>query len=618
MGNLFSSMSKYVSEGELSSDSESDFNVDNSADTKTTPSTSLNTADASLSKSVCLPDPQAIITLDKVSIIQKHLDEQDMISLVYLLFDQPLYALQEIALWRIEKDRQVLYEWASLSSGKGYIWKNQLLEALCILRNYHILKKLGYDKEHLINFLPHSPYATVYVNKLRKMLYIICEKLDSSKTEVLLEYVRKDYMHKSMELNEFNMDPIALELYLLYWESCDYIKQTNVENLMKAFKVMEEEQLYNILDSYHKSLQKPLDKQAYITSPEVGKPKKSARSQLGLSNEIPAVVGTSEEHASNLFHASLWDDPEEKGRRISTSVDNQQLNVRTDQALRVYRGLGDPESLETNLFEPTVEENNRFYINPENPGKILIINQEYFYTETMEQYRHLLPENSEQLERRIGTENDKMRLASTFKKFGFEPKIENDLKHMDMVDCIKKTVASITNESSLFVCILSHGNKGIVYGANSCRVPVSEIQDMICKPHLANKPKVLILQSCQGFQCFNLNDRKDQQEEFVESQSPLATDGATSLPHTANLLTFWATVPGYAAIRHKEKGSWFIQSLCEKVEAYQDKIHFLDICTRIRKDVAEKKWIKGAAEYKMCSEIQTTFLQDFFLPKMRL
>nr|CAI5861937.1 unnamed protein product [Callosobruchus analis] len=618
MGNLFPTMSKYISESELSSDSESDFNVDNSADTSDSRITALNTADASLQISVSLPDPQVIITLDKVPIIQNHLDEQDMISLVYLLFDQPLYALQEIALWRKEKERQVLYEWASVISGKGNVWKNQLLEALCIIKNYHILKGLGYDKDHLVHFLPHSPYASVYVNKLRKVLYIICEKLDSSKTDTLLDYVRKDCMYKNMKLNEFNMDPIALELYLLDWESSGFVKQTSVENLMKVFKVMEQEDLYNILDSYHKSLQKSPDKQK--SRPKLGVSpisKKAVRSQLGLSTEIPVLVGTSEKCASNLFGPFLWDDPDETCQRISNSVDNQQQHVRTDQSLRIYRGLGDPESLETNLFEPTVEEHNRFYIDPKNPGKVLIINQEYFYTETMEEYRHLLPKGSEQLERRTGTEHDKERLANTFRKFGFELKSETNLKHMDMVSCIKQTVASIKNESSLFICILSHGDKGIVYGANSCRVQVSEIQDIMCRPHLVNKPKILILQSCQGFQCFNLNEQKDQQDECVENES-LATDGPTNLPYAANLLTFWATVPGYAAIRHKEKGSWFIQSLCEKIEAYQDKIHFLDICTRVRKDVSDKRWIKGAADYRMCSEIQTTFLQDFFLPKMRL
>lgn len=44
------------------------------------------------------------------------------------------------------------------------------------------------------------------------------------------------------------------------------------------------------------------------------------------------------------------------------------------------------------------------------------------------------------------------------------------------------------------------------------------------------------------------------------------TDGPTKVPATADLLTFWATIPGYAAIRNVNKGSWFIQALCDEIE----------------------------------------------------
>ncbi|CAH1999584.1 unnamed protein product [Acanthoscelides obtectus] len=328
---------------------------------------------------------------------------------------------------------------------------------------------------------------------------------------------------------------------------------------------------------------------------------------------------TPEEPTGNLFSKYFGDDPidkkkNRKERRVSTSVDNQRQRKTSSQTVRVYRGPGDPESLETNVFEPAHAENNKFHIDPENPGVVLIINQEYFYTETMKQYKKLLPDKSDQLEQRVGTEKDRMRLINTFKKFRFKLIVEDNIKHVDMIRVIRKTVASVRKESSLFICILSHGDKGFVYGANSCKVSVDDIQDMMCKAHLVSKPKVLILQSCQGLQCINVscqNDDRDQAET-------VATDGPIKLPYTANLLTFWATVPGYAAIRNKEKGSWFIQSLCEKMESCQDRLHFLDICTRTSRDVSDKRWNKGPDEYRMCSEIRHTFLQDFFLPKMTL
>lgn len=54
----------------------------------------------------------------------------------------------------------------------------------------------------------------------------------------------------------------------------------------------------------------------------------------------------------------------------------------------------------------------------------------------------------------------------------------------------------------------------------------------------------------------------------------LTTDGPSAgqqaLTRTVDILLFWATVPGYAAIRDKKNGSWFIQTLCKKMEELQN------------------------------------------------
>lgn len=65
---------------------------------------------------------------------------------------------------------------------------------------------------------------------------------------------------------------------------------------------------------------------------------------------------------------------------------------------------------------------------------------------------------------------------------------------------------------------------------------------------------------------FAVNEDSSTEEDDGESHA-LTTDSANvhSIPRTADMLTFWATVPGYAAIRHKKSGSWFIQALCKKM-----------------------------------------------------
>ena len=52
----------------------------------------------------------------------------------------------------------------------------------------------------------------------------------------------------------------------------------------------------------------------------------------------------------------------------------------------------------------------------------------------------------------------------------------------------------------------------------------------------------------------------------------IVMDGPSEvIPPLADLFTFWATVPGYGAIRDMKTGSWFIQSLCEKIITLADK-----------------------------------------------
>lgn len=68
-----------------------------------------------------------------------------------------------------------------------------------------------------------------------------------------------------------------------------------------------------------------------------------------------------------------------------------------------------------------------------------------------------------------------------------------------MLKEIADAASEATNYSTFFVCILSHGIEGHVYGVNSLPVRVDKIYDSMQKK--VGQPKVLILQSCQGTAC---------------------------------------------------------------------------------------------------------------------
>lgn len=63
---------------------------------------------------------------------------------------------------------------------------------------------------------------------------------------------------------------------------------------------------------------------------------------------------------------------------------------------------------------------------------------------------------------RKGSENDKERLRDIFEQFGFKVVVEESLPHLEMIQSIKDVTNQVTKQqSSLFICIMSHGDQGI-------------------------------------------------------------------------------------------------------------------------------------------------------------
>ena len=114
-------------------------------------------------------------------------------------------------------------------------------------------------------------------------------------------------------------------------------------------------------------------------------------------------------------------------------------------------------------------------------------------------------------------------------------RVENPLRHSDAFVC----------------CVMSHGQKGSVFGSDGNALLVDDITSTFngkrC-PVLLNKPKVFIIQACQG----------------QNIQEGIAADSST--PVDADFLVFMATTENNKAWRNPKHGSWFIQSLCKQLE----------------------------------------------------
>lgn len=117
-----------------------------------------------------------------------------------------------------------------------------------------------------------------------------------------------------------------------------------------------------------------------------------------------------------------------------------------------------------------------------------------------------------------------------------------------------------THGDAFICCILSHGRRGVVLGSDDEPLNIKHAIGRFNasnQPALTGKPKVFLIQACQG----------TQKQRGVLLENLESDDGPSlSIPQEADFLIAVATVEDYTAFRHKINGSWFIQSLCQQLK----------------------------------------------------
>uniref|UniRef100_A0A1B6JA75 Caspase family p20 domain-containing protein n=2 Tax=Homalodisca liturata TaxID=320908 RepID=A0A1B6JA75_9HEMI len=247
------------------------------------------------------------------------------------------------------------------------------------------------------------------------------------------------------------------------------------------------------------------------------------------------------------------------------------------------------------------EDKNSYKIkNPKNVGLLIIVNMLDFENnvEEREEFKDQLPPCK--LPNRTGSLEDVINLKSTFTKYlNFKVVIENDIKHDDLINEIQKMIRKhfVEEHSALFLCILSHGKEGCIYGVNSIPVRIEEIKHIFCNGTsvanmLINVPKVLIVQACQGVNYLYAEpgltvDSPSSSQQQAEGDQ-MRHDGLTRRDCYSDLLVCMSIINGFVSVRSTFYGSKYIQELCRCLEKYYDKKHFNDIVVRVQRRVNAK------------------------------
>jgi serine/threonine protein kinase len=145
------------------------------------------------------------------------------------------------------------------------------------------------------------------------------------------------------------------------------------------------------------------------------------------------------------------------------------------------------------------------------PGLCVIINQEIFETVI----NFLLIDNIyfnahsfigvnffQEGNNRTGTNFDEDSLKCVFMQLGFDVRIFKDLKAKNLCYCVEDLARQdFSSYASLVVCILSHGDEGVVEGVDGESIKINALKYKFNSndcPTLNGKPKIWIIQACQG------------------------------------------------------------------------------------------------------------------------
>lgn len=177
------------------------------------------TNDAKPLKSLPYDIAKKIISKDILQKIEDDLDVDDKMSILFLMLKDYHCAFEEV-FTLYKHANQGSYILSKFSQMQKEEWEDAFLEALCIVQNLHIIRKLGVCYTAVQTFYaPRIRLCSKNFSITAKCLYAMCECLNEDQTRKLLQLVKSDLPEYPDDLQVTDI----LELHLLYWMKIKYI-----------------------------------------------------------------------------------------------------------------------------------------------------------------------------------------------------------------------------------------------------------------------------------------------------------------------------------------------------------------------------------------------------------
>uniref|UniRef100_A0A182M9Q2 Caspase n=1 Tax=Anopheles culicifacies TaxID=139723 RepID=A0A182M9Q2_9DIPT len=222
--------------------------------------------------------------------------------------------------------------------------------------------------------------------------------------------------------------------------------------------------------------------------------------------------------------------------------------------------------------------------------------------------------------KRNGADIDGRNLISVFQQLGFVVFYYEDITMGDLKELLVQLKDSEHLSCDCFAFyILSHGDhrKGsdyIILHDNS----ILRVEDLLTEFNTVNctklirKPKLFFISICRGDQSdkglYRLSTNTER-DGMIDLKKPIPSNIATY----CDMLVCYATVPGFAAHRDTNTGSWFVESMCK---IWSEHAHDTDveILMKLVGEYAATYRTEGSALQTICTEQRGFFKQLYLNP----
>ena len=237
-------------------------------------------------------------------------------------------------------------------------------------------------------------------------------------------------------------------------------------------------------------------------------------------------------------------------------------------------------------------------------------------------------------ERRFGSDVDVENLRALLKGLEFDVTVHKNLALGPFYREITEFCCNKMNAEAdmAIVVILSHGKDGFVYSADGQSINMEYIYEFFNNrncPLLRGKPKFFIVQSCRG----DLPDqgveaeagaggdhakplakkRKNESVDAVSGVGEAAGDISRARPTWEDMIIAYSTIPGYASLRDHDKGTWFVQSLCEVFMSHAHDTELVDLLRMTSERLSQ--FTNESGEKQTCNvEMRHLYKRIYFNP----